>query len=258
MSEASAQSRAPAFQSVSKLRQSGQRPFIVDGITIVDTSQWKASLRATDNGFHCTATAIAPNAILTAAHCLQNGPRITFEYGEQSGSADCTAAPPYLDGSRPDSDYALCKPTASLHNIPFELLSLNPRDLTRVKQVTLAGYGCVNFISEKVVGFAIGDADIWKLPGEVPGAPNTIQTKGGASLCLGDSGGGAYIFKRPSGRRFLAAVNARIDFPDASLQIPISSLSSLSTKDFLCFAAGWSKKNNVPIAGIALIQGCPG
>ncbi|MEH2547950.1 hypothetical protein V1283_004595 [Bradyrhizobium sp. AZCC 2262] len=256
LSTTCAQAGSLDFHPVSKHRQSGQRPFIVDGITIVDTDNWKASLRANANGLNCTATAIAPYAILTAAHCLQRGSRITFEFGGHAGSADCTAAPKYLDGSRLDSDYALCKPTAALTNVPFELLAFNPKDITRVKQLTLAGFGCVNFISEKVLGFGIGDADVWKLPGEIPGAPNTVKTKGGASLCLGDSGGGAYIVKPPSGRRFLAAVNARLDFMDGASQIPVSSFSSISTPDFLCFASAWSKKNRAPIADLPK-QECP-
>lgn len=64
---------------------------------------------------NCTATAVAPNVVMTASHCKTTGARITFQHrgSGKSYSGVCTRHPRYNDRTV-YNDWALCKLDESL------------------------------------------------------------------------------------------------------------------------------------------------
>lgn len=64
---------------------------------------------------NCTATAVAPNVVMTASHCKSTGARITFQHrgSGKSYAGVCTRHPRY-NNSTVYNDWALCKLDESL------------------------------------------------------------------------------------------------------------------------------------------------
>jgi Trypsin len=222
---------------------------VIDGDSPANPEDWQASLFTNDDGVFCTATLIGARVVLTAAHCLDKGPTIGFTIKSVDYTARCTIAAKYKTDKT--ADYALCLTKTAISGIRFERLSFDPAELAKATTLTLAGFGCTRISSPIIKGFQIGDAKLLKRPGEIAAGPNLLQVLGGAALCPGDSGGGAFIVKKPSLLRKLVAINSELT--QAGNDGTISTLASVSTPDFLCFGNGWLRDN----AGNAAIPGFP-
>jgi hypothetical protein len=70
-----------------------------------------------------------------------------------------------------------------------------------------------------------------------------IVTKGGAAVCFGDSGGGAYV-QISNAQRRLIGVNSRGDISTTSY------LTSVSPHSVVSFLLDWSDKNAAKICGL--------
>ena len=229
------------FFSISKAKSSIKvksfaRPFVVDGMAPADPSEWRSTILSSGSGSSCTATVIGRRVVLTAAHCLRTGPTISFAILGHQYTADCSSS-----RSSPFdtiTDYALCLTDGAVRGVKFEKVALDPAELISASRVLLTGFGCARSLDNAYLGFQIGFADVWKKPGEVAGYPNMLKVRGGASLCAGDSGGGAYVVREPSKVRRLVAINAKSD-ADTDGGVAVSSLSSLSTPGFIDFAKNW-------------------
>lgn len=83
----------------------------------VDTADWLGTLLIDQQGLRCTATAIGPRVILTAAHCLERGTRLQIKVDSQAEAigVDCTLHPGYYPYRRGKLfDYALCHTSEEL------------------------------------------------------------------------------------------------------------------------------------------------
>ena len=165
----------------------------------------------------CSGTAVAPNLVLTAAHCideLQDFHTVTVERGDRAGTPGIPVASwGYHFAFRSDPtamdthDYAYVVPAEPLPE-PFAVPLTTQEDWDEVMQwdhpVTLVGYGeqgagGVSDIKRKVTVPIIGFSE------------EGLEFKAGADgkdTCGGDSGGAAFV-TLADGRRLLAGITSR-------------------------------------------------
>jgi hypothetical protein len=230
------------FRSVATQGRGGRvSPFIIHGTRPANTAEWVSTLTTTLPGAagveSCTATIVGPRTILTAAHCLRYATSMKFNANGKSYNATCAGAEKYTIDRNADADYALCFATDPVQGVPYQTLSTDPGELRSVTMLTLAGYGCISDPDRLYDGFNIGPAAIEKWPGDLLLTPNAVVVRGGAAVCLGDSGGGAYI-QRSGASRVLVAINAKLnsELDNGPLS---STLRSVSTPDAKAFFKGW-------------------
>ena len=108
----------------------GLAPKVI-GATQADSRNWPATfVFRNPEGDSCTATAIGPRSILTAAHCIRNLAHGMVHIGNANIAATCTRHPAYqkVPQSDPDwqakgsSDFALCATTGDLPIAQFETI----------------------------------------------------------------------------------------------------------------------------------------
>jgi len=202
-------------------------------------------------GDFCTATAVGPNVVLTAAHCIPDDAQALVASGDTNTLITCKHHPAYP--ANPAADFALCRAADALSRPEggFEKVNIDVTLLKIGNDLLLLGYGCIaENASERTFGVLYeGPATIRQLPLEQSAF---IQTEGGAALCSGDSGGGAYHFLDDGKTiRRLVGVNAQGDVHTRSL------IAATSTNLFLDWARGWSKDNAAGICGVEQpLAGC--
>lgn len=226
----------PARLTVQKTLQS----LLINGRP-VDGADWPASVYARSGNAACSATLVGERVVLMAAHCMDDGGKISFTAQANNYSASCTHHPQY--DSNQTADFALCLTDRPVTGVVFEDIGIS-EDLSVGQTVTLSGYGCINpgggGGNDGI--FRIGDATIQGLPNAVS---NDTITKGGAALCFGDSGGSAYVVKGDSSR-VIIGINSRGNISTTSYLASVYNGSLFSA-----WAKSWSKSNsNVKICGI--------
>lgn len=206
-------------------------PVLIGG-KIVDKTKYPGIIRISAGG-GCTAAVVGPNVVLTAAHCVSNGGKISFKHdGKSYLSEGCSHHPGYK--SNQTKDFALCKVAA----VKAPWITVNTdHNLVKVgDKLVLSGYGCTN----KGGGggndgyLRMGEASVKK----VPSASNfDIVSTGVAALCFGDSGGPA--FKGD----VLVGVNSRGNIEDTSYV----SAVHMADGDYML---PWAKAQGVEICGL--------
>jgi hypothetical protein len=207
-----------------------------------NATQWPSTFvfrSATDT--ECTATAIGEQAILTAAHCVEPLDAGTVEIDRRLHNVSCKHHTSYPRA--PSADFALCLVTPSLP-IPalgFEVVNTAASATTQGTQIKLLGFGCryPGGADQRFGRLSEGDAAVLEV------RTDYLVTGGGAAVCLGDSGGGAYIAIDADGiRRRLVAVASYGDLNN------LSWLSMTAGSLFITWAKGWSQDHNVVICGL--------
>jgi hypothetical protein len=190
----------------------------------------------------CTATAIGPQAILTAAHCIPDAATGTIETGQSAVAVTCRHHPRYpADIS---ADFSLCQLATPLPAPVegFEVVNVNPSSTALGKPITLLGFGCLTQggTDGSFGRLFEGDTQVISVENN-----DYIVTGGGAAVCFGDSGGGAYVTLDSFGlQRRLVAVNSRGDISDYSW------LSVTASPLFIDWAKAWSANRGVAICGL--------
>jgi hypothetical protein len=226
-------------------RQSLNPQVIGEKTQPADPAAWPATLVFVNSaGAGCTATVIGQRVVLTAAHCVPNG---------ASGSVQLLPPPaPAVElmcDHNPDYptdisvDFALCSASKALAlSGNYEVVNKDPALPLIGGPVKLLGYGC------RTPGG--GDASFGSLyEGDTTvqsrSANNYIITSGGAAVCFGDSGGGAFASADQFQiKRRLVAINSRGD-------ISVNSwLSVTASPAFSIWANRWSTSKGVKICGL--------
>lgn len=207
-------------------------PVLIGG-KIVDKAKYPGIVRISANGAGCTAALVGKNALLTAAHCVGSGGKVSFKHAGLSYTSEGCAHHPGYKGNA-TQDFALCK----IKDVKEPWISLNT-DHGFVKlsdTIVLAGYGCTD---KGGTGgndgyLRMGEAKVKRVPS---GGNFDIVASGAAALCFGDSGGPA--FKGST----LIGVNSRGNISDTSY---ISAVH-MADQDFIL---AWAKAQAVEICGI--------
>jgi hypothetical protein len=222
--------------------QSGTPQVFGDGSREADAKAWPATFIFIDpGGTECTATAVSERTVLTAAHCPRTTSEGSFNLNGRLYSMKCTRHNDYPADKR--ADFALCLLAPELPTTPtgFEVISVAADVPTRSAAITLLGYGCrmQGGVDRGFGKLAQGDATV------LSASEDELQTGGRATLCLGDSGGGAF-FAADVGHlaRRLVAVNSRSDLEE------ISMLSRTSSDQFLKWVKSWRTQNSQKICGL--------
>lgn len=256
---ATAQQSEFVLRPAGELTVPGARELIIGG-TRAEPSDWPATFVFSDGGGGCTSTAVGERVLLTAAHCVHDGAQGVIYREGSTIPVVCDHHPGYHDGvpnndpaweEKVSPDFALCRLGADLTGVEFEWVNADPSVPEHGDLVHLLGFGC-NEVGGTDGGFGVlyeGDAAVSALPA---GSSYYTTTYGGAALCFGDSGGGAYVFGNPSKTiRWLIGVNSRGDISTMSL------LSTTSVGGFVAWAQDWSSTNDVEICGLgANASGC--
>ena len=182
----------------------------------------------------CSATVIGPMTVLTAAHCMPNGAVAKVKLASGGNlKVKCTHHPDYLDDT--SQDFALCVSNAAFTGFRFEKINTDTAKPALNAQVKLMGFGCREEAGvDKAFGVLFeGPATV---KSRFANGRNYIRTAGGAAVCFGDSGGGAFIVANANATLF--GVNSRGDISENSY------LSTTANPAFLAFLDTWVATTN--------------
>lgn len=229
----------------------------VAGGYVADPKQWPASffakLSADSRIQNCTATLIASESLITAAHCVADGGTVVVHKQNDSYNGRCE----HVDHEYPaelSADWAMCIMNSDVPAEQYETISFRSDLIAKERGIMLAGYGCQPK-NDKPQGpesspkFLVGDNRIAVSLGQArdPQDPNTVypdfivtfaaSSGSGAYLCDGDSGGAVFSIV-PGFQRTIVAINSSFDKSGNG----VSYLSALSAKTPMNFLQNWSNK----------------
>jgi secreted trypsin-like serine protease len=171
-----------------------------------------------ENGDLCTATALAPELVLTAAHCVigRHKRAVKVYQTGQSIPVRATTAHPHFNiasyaASRATADVALVKLAAPLPAIVAPAALADPRRVAAGETLTIAGFGVT--VDRTPIGLGIPREASLTVTGR-PGSlqirlvdPKTRDRRAGLGACVGDSGGPAFETGADGRRRVIAVIS---------------------------------------------------
>jgi hypothetical protein len=213
----------------------------------VPTANWPATLVfQSPTGAPCTATVVGSRTIITAAHCMSAGGQGWVKIRSAKLGIRCTRHPDYVYPYA-SADFALCVTNTTVPGMRYEKINTDPEATSAGAQIFLLGYGCIDVNGNRTQGTLYGGLATVKDPGD---GNSPITLRGGAAICAGDSGGGAFT---QGEARKLVGINASGDYETNSF------LASTAAAKFLKWANGWAADQAVEICGLTdAATGCRG
>lgn len=191
----------------------------------------------------CTATLVSDNVVITAAHCVSTGQRISFKTRSgQTVNGVCTQHPRYDDNGMTNNDFALCKLSSELKDTVKA--SISTEMMLAGQRVVMNGYGRPN-----ITVLHVGEAVIRSVGNQ------DYTTRDAVSLGGGDSGGS--LFRGPiadlkKGPFVIVGINSRREVGGLTSYFNITGL-----KRSVDFFKSYAEKNSVQICGINASCGEP-
>jgi hypothetical protein len=164
----------------------------------------------------CSAVAVGPRAVITAAHCTPGRTIVIPDH--QSGTpvtATCTKLRELEAIQMPhNDDIAMCFPDRDLPK-PFETISFDAANVAVGNKIVVTGYGLTDPKWKVTVGVPTARADVvgqsmnlglaTVTQADLASIPSQLTAQG-AQLQVGDSGGGEFFVPAAGNERFLVAI----------------------------------------------------
>lgn len=215
-----------------------------------EPEDWPATLKySTDGRFTCTSTIIGQRAIITAAHCLEDGTtaEVQFPKDHKIVTIHCEHHPRF-ERNTLINDVALCLSESEFPSrFGYENVDTGVTRIRRSTSLFLLGYGCRDISDignpDKLGQLYGGFATVAALP--TP-PDDHVQTQGGLVICRGDSGGAAFVLAAQderTGPRSIVGINSGY-YPKQR----VSAISPLNgTAEFI---HAWTADKKVFVCGI--------
>jgi len=169
-----------------------------------------------------------------------------------TSTGECRQAKDY--GTNPSADWALCALNGEPSGMIHETVNSNNNAVKKDMKILLSGFGCISPTggnSDPV--YRVGTSSVAFAPSA---ETNDLETRGGAAVCFGDSGGPAFVvspeaISNPGNEhvltnRLLVSVNSR------GTLIDVSVLASTSTPMAQAFFKWWTTDAASPGSGLKI------
>jgi Trypsin len=238
----SAPTETPSFK-LQPARQVDNLEVFGDGSRDANPLDWPSTfIFVSASGENCTATAVSAQVILTAAHCVSSGSQGELEQGRRPWPVVvCETNPKYPANENADFSFCTVTPNLPPPSNGFEVISTQEGDVLRGAPIRLVGFGCrmAGGVDRGFGRLGEGDATIAAVTADY------LFTDDSVTICLGDSGGGAYVSLDKEGTlRRLVAINSKSDLED------LSRLCRTSSALFREWTRKWTADHKVFLCGL--------
>lgn len=229
-------------------------PLVAGEAKRASASRWPATRIFESKIGGCTTTLVGPRAILTAAHCVENGASAKMKHrGKWVTVTACSHHPKY-DGEN-SWDYALCALDEEITNVPFEIINTSRSYPREGHELAFLGYGCISDPNNNEVIFSNTNRALYggvaPVVARFTNTTTYIKTTGKSVGCFGDSGGAAYV-QFSNGRREIVGVMSRALVAKDGVFVGDTYISTTSHIDFVTWSEDWVDANGAAICGISL------